>query len=280
MGTTAWPKSSRAQATGAGRGAADNRPMPDPTDDDLRLEGASNFRDLAGPADMRGHGGRPLRRRRIYRSDHLAGLTAADRAAIAALGLGRALDFRGVAERAAAAYDLPGLTQHALSIEPTVVQHMQALAASGQPLTVPAVTALMRDLYRALVNDQSHRFAELFAHLLDDADTRPLVFHCTAGKDRTGLAAALILLALGVSRERVLHDYLLTNERYKFLPGAHPEIPHDALMVLWRVQQGFLDEAWLAIDRDHGGIERYLGQRLGLTPAALRTLAERYLQPA
>lgn len=245
-------------------------------DDELRLQGASNFRDLGG---YPGHGGRPLRWRHIYRSDHLAGLSAQDRAAIAALGLGRALDFRGVQERAAVPYDLPGVTQHALSIEPTVAQHMQALAASGQALTVPVVTGLMRDLYRALVNDHTHRFAELFAHLLDDADSRPLVFHCTAGKDRTGLAAALILLALGVSRERVLHDYLLTNERYTFTPVEHPEIPRDALMVLWRVQQGFLDEALHAIDRDHGGVDRYLGQRLGLTPAALKTLAGRYLEP-
>jgi protein-tyrosine phosphatase len=244
-------------------------------DDELRLHGASNFRDLGG---YPGHGGRPLRWRRIYRSDHLAGLNDDDRAALAALGLGRALDFRGVEERAAVPYELPGVTQHALSIEPTVVQRMQALAASGQTLSVPVVTGLMKDLYRALVNDQSHRFAELFAHLLDDGDTRPLVFHCTAGKDRTGLAAALILLALGVSRERVLHDYLLTNERYNFNPDAHPEIPRDALMVLWRVQQGFLDEALQAIDRDHGGLERYLAQRLGLTPAALKALAERYLE--
>lgn len=254
--------------------------MRDTPDDHPRLEGASNFRDLGGHAGSRGHAGRPLRRRLIYRSDHLAGLTDADRAAIAALGLGRALDFRGTAERAAAAYELPGVTQHALSIEPTVVQQMQALVASGQALTVPAVTELMRDLYRRLVNDQSHRFAELFAHLLDEADTRPLVFHCTAGKDRTGLAAALILLALGASRAHVLQDYLLTNERYRFMPSAHPEIPRDALMVLWRVQQGFLDEALDLIDRDHGGIERYLAQRLGLTPAALRTLAARYLEAA
>ncbi|MEK8053113.1 tyrosine-protein phosphatase [Ideonella sp. DXS22W] len=251
--------------------------MPDTPDDALRLSGASNFRDLAASPGTVGHGGRPLRRGQVFRSDHLAGLTEADRAAIAALGLGRALDFRGVAERAAAAYDLPGVTQHALSIEPTVVQHMQALVASGQALTVPTVTGLMHDLYRGLVNDQSHRFAELFAHLLDEADTRPLVFHCTAGKDRTGLAAALILLALGVPRDAVLHDYLLTNERYSFMPGEHPEIPRDALMVLWRVQQGFLDEALLAIDRDHGGLDRYLPQRLGLTPAALQALAARYL---
>ena len=76
---------------------------------------------------------------------------------------------------------------------------MQDLVDAGQSLTPARAAELMAELYRALVNDQSHRFAELFEHLLQ-ADA-PLVFHCTAGKDRTGFAAALILLALGVPRD-------------------------------------------------------------------------------
>ena len=91
--------------------------------------------------------------------------------------------------------------QHGLAIEPTVVQRMQDLSATGEPLTVPLVGRLMKDLYRGLVNDQAHRYAELFEHLLQ-ADA-PVVFHCTAGKDRTGFAAALILLALDVPRDVV-----------------------------------------------------------------------------
>ena len=119
---------------------------------------------------------------------------------LAGLGLAEAFDFRGQAERAAVAYQLPGVTQHSLAIEPTVVQRMQDLMAAGQRLTPARAAELMTDLYRALVNDQSHRFAELFDHLLQ-ADA-PVVFHCTAGKDRTGFAAALVLLALGVPRDR------------------------------------------------------------------------------
>jgi protein-tyrosine phosphatase len=65
----------------------------------LPLQGATNFRDLGGYS---GHGGRTVRWRRLFRSDHLAGLTAADKAALAELGLALAFDFRGEAERAAA----------------------------------------------------------------------------------------------------------------------------------------------------------------------------------
>lgn len=240
----------------------------------VHLEGASNFRDLGGYA---GRHGRRLRWGQLYRSAHLGGLTAHDQQRVAQLGITRVLDFRGVAERASTPNRLPGATEHSLAIEPTVVQRMDALVAAGRTLTAAVVAELMRDLYRGLVNQQAVRFAELFEHLLA-ADT-PLVFHCTAGKDRTGIAAALILLALGVPRDVVRSDYLLTNELYRHPPVPHSDTPPDALAVLWRVQDGFLDAALQVIDIEHGGVDNYLRQRLGLGPAALETLATRYLEP-
>jgi protein-tyrosine phosphatase len=246
--------------------------MPRHPDRVLRLAGASNFRDLGG---YRGQDGRPLRWRQLFRSDHLAGLTVADREALAALGLGYALDFRGRTERAAAPYELAGVEQYSLAIEPLVSQWIQDRIGAGQEVTGPVAAALMRDLYRALVNDQGPRYAEFFERLLV-ADA-PLVFHCTAGKDRTGFAAALLLLALGVPRATVVQDYLLTNEVYRHPPRPADDPLADALAVLWRVEAGFLEAALRVVDEDHGGIERYLGQRLGLSHAALDALARRYL---
>jgi protein-tyrosine phosphatase len=238
----------------------------------LHLQGATNFRDLGG---YRGHGGRSVRWRRLFRSDHLGGLTAHDKSVLAELGLARALDFRGLAESAAAPYELPGVTQHSLAIEPTVVQSLQRLMAAGEPLSVPIVSRLMTELYRSLVNDQAHRFAELFEHLLQ-AET-PMVFHCSAGKDRTGFAAALVLLALGVPRGVVMQDYLLTNAVYEKPPPGRHGIPAEVMAVLWRVQQGFLDAALQAVEADHGGLGRYLHRRLGLSEVALEALAGKYL---
>lgn len=250
------------------------RAMPNHPQRVWRLQGASNFRDLGG---YPGHGGRPVRWRRLFRSDHLGHLTDADKAQLVELGLARAFDFRGDAERAAAAYELDGLTQHPLAIEPTVVQRMQELVTRGQALTPQHAASLMGDLYRGLVNDQSHRFAELFEQLLQ-ADA-PVVFHCTAGKDRTGFAAALILLALGVPRQLVLQDYLLTNRVYRQPPAPPGVLPAEVLAVLWGVQPGFLQAALEVVEREHGGVPRYLRQRLGLGPAAQQALAERYLEP-
>ena len=249
--------------------------MPQHSDRHVPLQGATNFRDLGG---YPGHGSRPLRWRKLFRSDHLAGLTDADHAVLAGLGLARTIDFRGEAERAATSYRLPGVVQHSLVIEPSVVQRMQDLVAAGRQLSAAVAIELMKDLYRGMVNDHSHRFAEMFDLLLQ-ADT-PSVLHCTAGKDRTGVGSALILLALGVPRELVLQDYLLTNQFYRHPPVPASETPAEALAVLWRVQQGFLDAALHAVDTEQGGVDAYLRQRLGLSSAALETLATRYLQVA
>jgi protein-tyrosine phosphatase len=239
----------------------------------LRLQGATNFRDLGGYA---GREGRSVRWRLLFRSDHLGRLTRDDYVLLADLRLHGSIDFRGLAERAASPYQVPGVVQHSLAIEPTVVQVMEAMVVAERELTGPIVVKLMEDLYRSLVADQASRFGELFQQLLRAEG--PLVFHCTAGKDRTGVAAALVLLALGVSREQVMQDYLLTNEVLEPPELLDSRTSPEALRVLWRVQESFLGAALDAIEVEHGEVDRYLTQRLGLTRAALDTLADRYLE--
>jgi protein-tyrosine phosphatase len=241
----------------------------------LPLRGATNFRDLGGYV---GHGGRRLRWRRLFRSDHLGALTAADHEVLAALGIAASLDFRGVEERAAAPYAVPGLAQHSLAIEPTVAQRMQEHAESGRSLTAAVVEGLMRDLYRSLVDERADRFVEFFAHLLQAE--APLVFHCTAGKDRTGVAAALVLLALGVPRETVMADYLLTNEVFKPPWKPREDIDPAVLRALWGVQPGYLEAALDTLEALHGGHERFLRERIGLDDERMEALAARYLAPA
>lgn len=248
--------------------------MPLPPDRSLRLAGASNFRDLGG---YRGQAGRPVRWRRLFRSDHLAALTPEDAAAFRLLGVTRAFDFRGVSERAAVPYELPGVAQHALPIEPTVVQRMKDLLDAGEVVTPAHTVELMQHTYRAFVNDNAGRFAALFAHLLDS--DAPLVFHCTAGKDRTGFAAALILLALGVPREVVMQDYLLTNDYYRMPLYDQGRASPEVLNVLWRVQSEFLDAALHAVEQDHGGVDTYLARELGVRTPERERLAALYLEP-
>jgi protein-tyrosine phosphatase len=239
----------------------------------LNLAGATNFRDLGG---YQGRDGRIVRWRRLFRSDHLAGLSASDRAELARLGLRRSFDFRGVTERAVTAYDLPGVSQHSLPIEPTVVQSLAALRDAGRRITPEHAVDAMRETYLGFVRHGGQRFGTLLRHLADD--DAPAVFHCTAGKDRTGFAAALLLSALGVSREAIMDDFLLTNALYRREPGAsHTDLPQDVLEVLWRVQAGFLEAALQALEREHGGVEGYLAA-IGIGPAERERLVAHYLE--
>ncbi|MFD1711913.1 tyrosine-protein phosphatase [Ottowia sp. GY511] len=246
--------------------------MPRHPDRALPLTGASNFRDLGG---YLGADGRSVRWRKLFRSDHLGALTADDARTLGGLGVGRAFDFRGTTERAAVPYDLNGVSQYSLPIEPTVVQRMKELVEAGQVVSPQQTVELMQQTYRAFVHDNAARFATLFEHLLES--DAPLVFHCTAGKDRTGFAAALILMALGVPRDVVMQDYLLTNEHYRMPELDESRAPREVLYVLWRVQEDFLDAALDAVEQDYGGMPAYLARELHVGDAERRRLAALYL---
>jgi protein-tyrosine phosphatase len=236
----------------------------------VAIKNATNFRDLAA------HVSAPLRRGILYRSDHLGGLDEEDAKAIQALGVQRVLDFRGVHERTSAACRLPGVQVHSLAIEPTIVQVLSDLLASGHALSAADVVSHMQDTYRGFVRTSTHRFAEFFAHLLES--DAPTVFHCTAGKDRTGFAAVLVLRALGARDDEVMRDYMLTNELLQ--PSrirGDWALPEHAAKVLYGVQPEFLEAALAEIDAGWGGMENYLLRGLGLGEAERQRLRQLYL---
>jgi protein-tyrosine phosphatase len=237
------------------------------------LQGASNFRDVGGYHNAEG---RRVRSGQIFRSDHLAGLTAEDLARLQALGIGHSLDFRGTAEYTATPYAIPGVQRVALAIEPTVIARMQALVAQGVVPSTEETVELMRETYRDFVNRNADTYGRFLKHLLKEPT--PQVFHCTAGKDRTGFAAALLLSALGVDRATIEHDYLLTNQLYKRdarLEGqGHPHV----MKVLWQVQPEFLHAAFDTIDAEHGGVRAYLHGAIGLGPREVTELQKRLLE--
>jgi protein-tyrosine phosphatase len=239
----------------------------------LNLAGASNFRDLGGYPTR---DGRIVRWRQIFRSNHLGHLTDDDVAVVRGLGVRSAFDFRGLEERAAALCGMTDVTVHSLPVEPTVVAALRAIAAAGTTLSTVHATEVMRDSYRSYVQQNTPRFRTLFAHLLEDS--APLVIHCTAGKDRTGFACALILHTLGVPDEVISEDYLLTNRFYRRDPASSTDLPDDVKQVLGSVQASFLAAAFEAIDADYGNLEIYLRDGLGLGGPERARLEARYLE--
>ncbi len=237
------------------------------------LQGASNFRDLGGhhSAD-----GRQVRLGRIFRSDHLAHLNAADHQRLQQLSITHSIDLRGVAEAASQPYAISGLQRMALNIEPTVVQNVRKLLDSGQVPTVEQTVALMVDTYRGFVHQHGPTFGRFLRHWLQEPT--PTVFHCTAGKDRTGFAAALLLSVLGVPREAILQDYLLSNTLYRRDPTVVAHGPAHVVDVLWRVQPAFLQAAWDCMDHEYGGPAQYLNTQAGIAATTQEQLRDALLE--
>ena len=246
--------------------------MPDSPARHLALQGASNFRDLGGYPTI---DGRTTRWRHIFRSNHLGQLTAADIEIVRALGVRSAFDFRGVEERAAGVCVVNEITVHSLPIEPTVVAALRAELTRGT-LTAPVALELMRESYRNYVRHNTHNFRALFGHLLEDR--APLVIHCTAGKDRTGFASALILHALDVADDVIAEDYLLTNQHYKRDATAATDLPDDVRNAIGSVETSYLAAAFDAVAKDYGDLESYLRDGLKLGTAERTALKARYLQ--
>jgi len=238
----------------------------------LNLQGASNFRDLGG---YRTVDGRIVRWRQLFRSNHLGHLTEADVAVVRGLGVRSAFDFRGIEERTAAVCALAEIEVHSLPIEPTVVAALRAQLAAGS-LSAAKALDIMRESYGDYVRRNTHRFRALFAHLLDDR--APLVIHCTAGKDRTGFACALVLHALDVPDDVIGEDYLLTNRFYRRDTSSASDLPDDVRQAIGSVEASFLAAAFDAIRADYGDLDNYLKEGLALGTSQRAALQARYLQ--
>ena len=237
----------------------------------FNLQGASNFRDLGGYATR---DGLRVRWRQIFRSNHLGHLTPSDVEVVRGLGVKSAFDFRGVEERAAAACVIEEIAVHSLPIEPTVVAALRA-RLQARALSSADALEIMRESYRNYVRQNTHSFRELFAHLLEDR--APLVIHCTAGKDRTGFACALLLQALGVPADVIAEDYLLTNRFYRRDPNSSPDLPDDVRQAIGSVEASFLAAGLDTVRADYGDLENYFRNGLGLGGPERNELRARYL---
>jgi len=239
----------------------------------IPLDGTSNLRDLGWPIGGEGKTARP---RRVLRSANLDRLSSEGRRDFAALGVGVVIDLRGLAE-AAAAPDLPGTARVHLPIEPTVAAELRAHLAAGT-LSVAVAASVMENSYRSYIVDYVEVFAGIFRHVLR-AGERPVLFHCAAGKDRTGVAAALILTALGVEPSVIMEDYLLSNRLFRPLQSTI-DLPDDVREAIVKVRPSYLEAAFAAMTETCGGPDKYLGQALGIGPRQRDALAEVFADAA
>jgi len=176
----------------------------------IMLDGAGNFRDIGGyPA----HRHKRVKWRKIFRSGHLALLTKNDLQVLDKLGIQTICDFRSAEEIARQPNRLPENTSSQylhLPIVNKTIEPTEAVTRVMKGDTSWFTKDFMVNAYIEKIDafpDTWHRFFKC----LTRQSSRPLMFHCTAGKDRTGVCAALILLTLGVSEKWVIHDHALSN---------------------------------------------------------------------
>lgn len=238
--------------------------------------GLINFRDFGGSATAPGG---KVATGRLYRSAHLAGLDHLGLAAIASLGLDLIVDLRHEAERRREPSRLPAGLEHRILSAPADparegdALHVSALAralASGRPARAIMIESYRRAPFEA---DRIALFTAYFRRLAEAEGA--VLIHCTAGKDRTGLLVALTQALLGVHRDDIMAEYLRSLDAFEALTatlsawleahGLGAEAVDPALLrALIGVEAAYLDAAFAAIEADHGSIEGYCRQRLGV----------------
>jgi protein-tyrosine phosphatase len=266
---------------GEDRSAGMSEVVPPQPERIVGFEGARNLRDLGGyPADD----GRRVRWGVLYRSGALSGLAAAGWEALRARGVRAVCDLRTVREREADPFPHAGedgLAYRAGDCRASFAELGETIR-SGFP-TGEAARAGMIAGYRELPFEMAPAYRPLFACL--KAGETPLVFNCVAGKDRAGGAAALILTALGVPRETVVEDYLLTNQVYDVeatlrgpREGRLARYPEAVGAAIARADRAYLEAALEAVDARCGGIEGFLESVLDVGAGDLRRIRDRLLE--
>lgn len=256
----------------------------------LDIPGVKNFRDMGGYVAK---DGRKLAQGRLYRSGHFADLTEEAAHKVAELGISTVVDFRSGPEK-----ERMQVIWHA-PWQPKYVENPIGGNASAwikelfdRMADAPFPADELRDqfilAFETIPIANAAGLKLLFDELVDGDQTGAALFHCTAGKDRTGIAGALIMSALDMPEDAIFEDFLLTNDAVDLPARALEvagqvservgrEVAPDAVHPLIGVEPDFLNAAFGVMAREHGSVEEYLTRAMGLTPERRTKLKARLL---
>jgi protein-tyrosine phosphatase len=252
----------------------------------LVFSGVKNFRDLGG---YRASDGRVVVWGKLYRSDQLQKLTDADLKHLDALTLDRIIDFRAEHEKEDAPDRLPSNSDIRIIEIPILDSSTQIWRDSRDQFIRDNLRSIdaVKFMVETNIELATHFTPQMrqFIHELFSANGRPILFHCVAGKDRTGYAAAILLRILGIPLDVVMDDYLLSNQYYlsthswrllmlRFMKGKRFS---DTVKGFLEVRPAYLSAAFEVIDHEYGFFERYTRNGLGLTERDVQFLKTIYL---
>jgi protein-tyrosine phosphatase len=246
-----------------------------------KLATAPNFRDIGGyPAAA----GRHVSRGKIYRSSELSSLSPADAAAVASLHLSAVVDLRTVEERQRAPSIWAARPADVFESPKLTLAPFTHAVLSGAT-TAEGARQGIKGFYRQMPRLYQEEYAAMF-HRIARGEL-PLLVHCTAGKDRTGVAMAVLLESLGTPRDIAIQDYTLTNARLAATANASgtptvgaktasvsamSKLPPGALRAMWEANPEYIEAALSAIDAEFGSVEGYVHRALGVSDDELGSI--------
>ena len=214
----------------------------------------------------------------VFRSAALARLTEADRPIVAALGLRTICDFRGMEESGRAPTRLQDVRIVPLPIEPTVGAGLRDILATKQA-TGEALHAVLERAYVAYALSSTAQYRQMLGLVMEGGT--PLLFHCSAGKDRTGFGAAVLLTALGVPWDTVMADFEATNRLWRRDTVHSDDLPLAVRESLLRAEPLLLTAGLRrGNDGKYGSIDAYLAEALDLGPTRRARLCTLLLETA
>jgi protein-tyrosine phosphatase len=263
----------------------------------IRLDGQDNFRDLGG---YQTSDGRTVKWGQIYRAGQLSKLSRTDISRLRSLKICTVIDFRGQSEVEKRGTDLlpEGVRRISLPIAiksdgSAKKEKEEKSSSSDSPDSSVSGKELMRKMTRSIMLDRPDVYSAMIRELIV-SQNRPLLFHCTAGKDRTGVGAAIILTLLGVPWETVREDYLLSNvyrkkenerdlkdirkdiAKKKGIPAA--KVDMSTYEALYYVEAEYLDAAYQEVISTYGSMESYLQNALGISDEMISKLQNELLE--
>jgi protein-tyrosine phosphatase len=249
-----------------------------PSRREVTLQGASNFRDLGGYPT---HDGRRVKWGHIYRSADISKLTDEDLQTLATRNIATVCDLRG-----------PDEVKNAPDRLPAGAKWVN-LPAGSENIRLSQIATTMRNsanrdsMMKASYSRTEHlkaKYKPMFDELLRLGNRQALLFHCTAGKDRTGIGAALILAALGVDRVSVLADYQATDkywqrEREVFARKMIEQgMEESTVQSMMKADPAYLEMTFKTIEQKYGSLDQFLRTEMELTPEKLATLRKKFTE--
>jgi len=252
----------------------------------LALEGAYNFRDLGG---MQTQDGKTVRWGQVFRSDVLAQLTAADYLRLNAIGISLVCDLRTREERRTAPTEWKDGSPTFLLAPVSEDEKGNSRSSNLQSTLQPGKVSLEegRVIFEKFYTETALKSAAKFGTVLRAIATtdRPSMFHCQGGRDRTGMTAAFLLTILGVPKQTILADYVLSTKYLNQRPAAAAApVTAEQTQLAQRyadvieLQPRYIEAIFTGIQKQYGTFDRFRREGLGLTDDEVRKLKTRLIQ--